>query len=824
MADAQQSLQKLIESIGDSSQFATSGALPPVLPGLEVKGIGPIGSPVSAADAKRLIARATQAPYGLGEQTIVDTKVRRVWQFEPNEFQLKNREWDAHVAEIVEAVRAEFGIEQKVKAELYKLLVYQPGSFFAPHRDTEKTRRMFATLVVCLPSLHQGGVLVVRHDGQEKRFDFGGKVVQFKTQYAAFYADCEHEIKPVASGHRICLVYNLATVGKRQPSAPRTTDAVAKAADLLQLLFTAEPDGLTKLVVPFVHQYTKAGLAPAQLKGADRARADVLVRAAESLGYTSYIALLTHSQSGSPDYDTMYYDPYPRRKQQRWSDNDDDFDDDFDGEFADDFAGEFPEDADEEEGTNDEPEIKMDELCEESLSLDHWLDPLGRKQSFGAIHVLDSEVLGGKDRSGWARRQEVLEATGNEGASLELWYRKGVLVIWPAKSTFQILAAEGQRVALPELEKVIAKSKSAAALAERQAFAQAIIDHWKSWQRPLDGGQPFPQRMLAVLERIGTPELVQSFLQNGFAEDLDGSVGTSLLRLCNRLGWPTLGGALCRVIERQQPSGSFVQLDSIVAFCRALCCNLPPLTEDRRAVCIKLANALAGAIERWDRREATPYYLDEDVRTGVVEGTIRIFADLAEDKRLDWFVAHVLRVKEHYDLHQTLIPEVKAIYKWLGKAPAARRAAMRLLEHCRSELRAATASPVEPPTDWTRESNLGCKCADCQALSMFLRDPRMQVARFPLRKERRRHLHGQIEANHCDCTHVTDRRGSPQTLVCMKTQESYKRRLAQYERDQKRLAELDALASGDKVKRRQPAKKGPVARPRRKTIKGKTRS
>ena len=80
MGDARQPLEVLLNSLGESYQFATSGSFPPVLPGLELKGDSSIGSPVSAADAKRLIAKASQAPYGRGEETIVDPKVRRVWQ------------------------------------------------------------------------------------------------------------------------------------------------------------------------------------------------------------------------------------------------------------------------------------------------------------------------------------------------------------------------------------------------------------------------------------------------------------------------------------------------------------------------------------------------------------------------------------------------------------------------------------------------------------------------------------------------------------------------------------------------------------------------
>ena len=63
------------------------------------------------------------------------------------------------------------GVAEPITAELYKLLVYDQGSFFVSHRDTEKAPGMFATLVLVLPSMATGGELVMRHKGREVRLD-----------------------------------------------------------------------------------------------------------------------------------------------------------------------------------------------------------------------------------------------------------------------------------------------------------------------------------------------------------------------------------------------------------------------------------------------------------------------------------------------------------------------------------------------------------------------------------------------------------------------------------------------------------------------------
>ena len=71
-------------------------------------------------------------------------------------------EWDRVIDTIVAKVKEAFAIEKRMTWQLYKLLVYEPGSFFLPHRDSEKQNGMIATLVVCLPSRREGGSLIVQ--------------------------------------------------------------------------------------------------------------------------------------------------------------------------------------------------------------------------------------------------------------------------------------------------------------------------------------------------------------------------------------------------------------------------------------------------------------------------------------------------------------------------------------------------------------------------------------------------------------------------------------------------------------------------------------
>src|SRR4029078_7686173 len=100
------------------------------------------------------------------------------------------------------------GVDAPITAEFYKLLLYDEGSFFVGHRDTEKAPGMFATLVVALPSSFAGGELIVRHKGREARLGLRCDDPA-EAAFAAFYADCVHEVLPVTKGYRLNLVYTV---------------------------------------------------------------------------------------------------------------------------------------------------------------------------------------------------------------------------------------------------------------------------------------------------------------------------------------------------------------------------------------------------------------------------------------------------------------------------------------------------------------------------------------------------------------------------------------------------------------------------------------
>lgn len=82
-----------------------------------------------------------QAPFGRGTNTVVDTNIRHTWQLGTDKFHVAlSSSWLHTLAVILDGVCSGLGLldDRRVEAQLYKLLLYEQGSFFKAHKDTEK--------------------------------------------------------------------------------------------------------------------------------------------------------------------------------------------------------------------------------------------------------------------------------------------------------------------------------------------------------------------------------------------------------------------------------------------------------------------------------------------------------------------------------------------------------------------------------------------------------------------------------------------------------------------------------------------------------------
>ncbi|HEB77142.1 MAG TPA: hypothetical protein ENI90_01260, partial [Methylothermaceae bacterium] len=205
------------------------------------------------------------------------------------------------------------------------------------------------------------------------------------------------------------------------------------------------------------------------MKGRDRTVAEVLVAVAERAGCELYLTLFTIEESG-------------------WAEC---------------------------VGWND---FEIGEVMDWLAELHTWCSPDSHKLDFGPL-PFEKERLCPPQVWNRIERQEpdFMEATGNEGASFERFYRGATLVLWPRGRTPEVLAGAPLDFALAYLETRLRDWGAAGRPeAERSALVSlftAVIERWpellarhSNQDRPLE-------RMARLLKQLADPEVVAGFLE-----------------------------------------------------------------------------------------------------------------------------------------------------------------------------------------------------------------------------------------------------------------------------------------------------------------------
>ncbi|HLA34061.1 MAG TPA: 2OG-Fe(II) oxygenase, partial [Rhodocyclaceae bacterium] len=768
-------LTQILATIQRPGDFYAHGAVEIFTPHLAVEGVGAIALPLLKQQAEQLVANAERAPYGRGEETRIDTEVRRTWQIDAAKVEISGKHWAQTLQSIVADAARQLGVTGAVNAALYKMLVYDECSFFVSHRDTEKVDGMFATLVIVLPSTYTGGELLVRHQEREVRLDMRCNDPS-EARYAAFYADCVHEVLPVTTGCRLTLIYNLLRQGKdAAPQPPTYRLEQERLARLLTQWGSDDGSGgemPRKLIYLLEHAYTPAESSLESLKGADAAVTPVLMAAAQSAQCEMYLALLSISESGSAEY---VYHPRSRRS----------------------YYGDEPD------------EFEVGEVYERSAALTDWRALVGPRPVFAQLPFDNAEIcppgaLDDLDEDD----VEFHEATGNEGASFERTYHRAVLVLWPRRQRLAVMGQAGVVATLPYLASMTEEwlqqggDMDAPSWREAQQLSEEMLKTWPT--NPWGYGKENDNAtLLDLLRRLKNPVTIERFmtevsaagiyrqmdnealLQAGvllpmprFAE-LIGRISEVNLSSCDRFGRAS-HNALSACAELLRRSLELPQADEyakdFIAAAKSLMAAMP---SDIAVPAVAVVAASSGLTTK-------PVF---PATAEMVLDLLRAFArlDAASMTELSAELeAQVLASPRAFDLDATVVPAAMAAMGY-GVGASLRQAARR-------HLAARIAAPLAPPTDWRRDHlGVACTCAPCGELRDFLADAQRKSWAYKAPEALRKHMADSIRRSGCDLDMSTDKNTRPShSLVCVKNRASYAFRVEQREADVRNLARLEA--------------------------------
>ena len=749
--DPTKTLGELLKSIDRPGDFCVGGKLYVPMPSVTVDGVGELSFPVPQVQIDALIEKAERAPYGKGTKTLMDTSVRDCWQIDAKQVRLAGRTWPATFKKIMDIVSKGLGLgEGKLNAQLYKLLVYGKGGFFAAHRDTEKVKGMIATLSLSLPTPGEGGAIAISHGGREIVFDMSAQDPS-ELSYAAFYADCLHEARPVTEGHKISLVFNLQIrSGKKWAGAPDYSGLTEKVkACLADWRDQAKTD---KLVWLLDHSYSAENLSFDSLKGTDAVVGRVLGEAADSTDCDIHAAVLHIYEMGDPvmDYDLSGW------------------------------------------GREPEPGDTFEYIHERHKHLASWVSRSGSHPPFGELSLDDGDLLI-PDELEHADPDEKLyeEYQGNVGPTLELFYRFAALVIWPKAKTVKIVASDDIKHAVSWAAKQYDKVSDA----QMRQILSELVDLWpEKFNEYTEYNRPEMLRLLGV---TGNADLATDFLNRIGINHYDGSENESLANLTPVIGPEVTKDFLLSIVEKLMPQRPKEVLSLLSLVGKAIGNSGPDWRDVEQVVARSAVSELRASLARSTKALETrrshrlsggeSEYISEDALERLTFDSAAICNLFALVWRLDMDQETIDAANTFADFPEAvkparMLPEsLKALYaiEHASSTPAYRL----LWQQSTDYLLNRSSGPPSEPSDWAIDADITCTTELCAELRAFCLNPRRRVKRFKVAKESRRHLHSVIELHRLDMTHVTERRGSPYTLVCTKNRATYVKRKNEYAED-----------------------------------------
>lgn len=621
---------------------------------------------------------------------------------------------------------------------------------------------MVATLVVMLPSRSTGGDLVVSHRGESVRYHGSASSLTF----VAFYADTRHEVLPIETGSRVVLTYNLVVSGATTAPLPddaSTATEVAEAAELLGHHFEHGPaarwggdrqalEPPDRLVVLLDHQYTERGLRWSHLKGRDATGVEILRGAAEIAGCEVALA-----QAEIQETRECYEDEPPRwgRRRGGW-----DWDD---GEPA---------------GYDDGFTIG------ELLDSTHTVVPAAGEALRFYATVDDAEIV---EVTPTAELEpydsEYMGYMGNWGNTMDRWYRRAALMIWPRARAFAIRAKGDPAGALRDL--LARPDADESSRRARVDDAVTLLRFWAGSVRRDDQRSLLPAA-LGLAWQLDDEDLADQLLSPFAVEAIVPSDAGLLVALTDRYGLQWFHSRLSTWTEQRRSyrpgSASAPSRAAWVEDLPALCANLRDADDAPGRCGPDIATHLLTAMADW---------LVEAVGRAVLitsparrEGTL---AELALPTLAALSAAHIVGDTQARDRVVTAvcdptpgtIPMLVEVVRKFAALSSDERAAVgvdTIAMVCRQALVSALEEPPRAPDDWSiTDFDPGRCCDDCATLAAFLTDPTATTNTWPLAKPRRQHIHHRIDDAELPVTHVTRHEGSPHKLVLTKTAELHRR-------------------------------------------------
>lgn len=636
-------------------------------------------------------------------------------------------------------VQRDLRLDVGFRLSLYKLLLYKTGSFFKPHRDSEKDDGMFGTVVVQLPSFYEGGKLIVRHNHRTEEVELSSATTLqngFSMFYTAFYCDCEHEVLPITSGVRACLVYNMMMTSEIAkeicPSATRL-GVEGREADLLDLLKNYWPNN-QKMVYCLSHKYSQKSLSLENLKSTDRVVAQFFKKYADACSLEVMIGILKRKKYR---YVKAKYKPRKVSHRRRspnlmyfyniengYYNHHDDYDDD-----SDELATISDVDSNDPNVTfYDDYKIK-------------YLKSIDNKRHLPSMDVdFESEVLpenGFRDIKSFYENDEV---TGNEGVQCSKFYQCAAIMIYRQEDLIPILVScdaklsKIEEIFLNEFEKHKVNISNEIVKETCLKWSHAMMDRYVRHAQIFDENQMLKvSNLFENFLMFDNVELMQKFLK---IQKFQLGNFSYVYRMCHKHGWATFSTDIITKFGKLKLNERFVSLQKFIDNED----NATPNDADKQGIIHSIMKAMvtkfnhelehpprkpwhkymSRPVKQAQRQEKTKKFLIS-LRPLANNVNFLYLTEYAKKKPMDIIVPALIAVGQ--------ATENVSDHLWMDMA-----------NHFKSKMDTLLERPIVSTFTWQQNVRLSCNCKHCQFVADFLQRSFQQTLDFIGEKPTRDHV------------------------------------------------------------------------------------
>ena len=179
------------------------------------------------------------------------------------------------------------------RAESYNLLLQEERAILERHKGSEKAPGMFDTLVVALPSSHQGGDVEISFGNRKQTLSIR-PMSNFRFSYPAWYSDIERAVLPVTLGYRQVLAH--LTAQEEPQLAANLGNDKAKLCKALSLWahFNKDANSQAPTILAYLpdQEYTEASLRLDKFRGKDQHKVQLLEQTCEGRIFFIFLARL----------------------------------------------------------------------------------------------------------------------------------------------------------------------------------------------------------------------------------------------------------------------------------------------------------------------------------------------------------------------------------------------------------------------------------------------------------------------------------------------------------------------------------------------------